>query len=64
LLAEMSRAVAVIVRSGRRKRPAISQPSPSDTSTMTARPAAENWISCCTWCSSGVIPGGRTDPAG
>ncbi len=41
LLAEMSRAVAVMVRRGRRNRPAISQPSTSETTTMTASPTAE-----------------------
>ncbi len=37
LLAEMSRAVAVITRTGRSRRPATSQPNATDSTTSTAR---------------------------
>jgi hypothetical protein len=45
LLAEMFRAVAVIVRSGRRNRPAISQPAPRDSADRATRmaPALMIW---------------------
>jgi hypothetical protein len=41
LVAEITFVVAVIVRSGRRNRPATSQPTPSETKAMIASAIAE-----------------------
>ena len=52
LLAEMSRAVAVIVRRGRRNRPAISQPTASDTTTRPTTVATARMT--CPWESAWI----------
>jgi hypothetical protein len=51
---EICRVVAVIVRSGRSTRPAISQPSAMETASMTASATPERMSSCRNW--SGPSP--------
>ena len=60
----MSRAVAMIVRSGRSSRPASSQPNTTDSTAITARPNTElnssERKSVLCWATAVTLPGAPT----
>ena len=70
LLAEISRAVFVIVRRGRSARPAISQPSQIDSTAMTARAmpqSTSSWWSAaadCALAAATIVFGSGPNPKG
>ena len=70
LLAEMSRAVAVITRSGRSSRPATSQPTSTDSTAMTKSRASDHRttavhgsVPCARRVQHGIAYRGRARPA-